>query len=162
MARPRLGPTLAVAATIAVLAAVAAGLFLIENPTTERGFRIDAQRVQDLDALAHAIDCHWTLQSALPPDLDALTSRMARLSGERPIDGRCVPARMTDPETDDPYRYRILSDAMFELCATFAGTSPNSPAAAPGPRSGAVARTWTHGAGTQCFSLAATRISVTP
>ncbi|WP_119462441.1 hypothetical protein [Rhodospirillaceae bacterium SYSU D60014] len=161
MARPQLGVSLAVAATITVLAAVASGLFLIGSPETERGRRIDARRVQDLDVLAHAIDCYWTLRGTLPSDLDSLASQMEQLSNERPIDGRCRPAGMADPETDAPYRYRVLSASTFELCATFAEPSPQDPAAAP-RRADDVARTWTHEAGEQCFTVAATEISLDP
>jgi hypothetical protein len=161
MARLPLGKNLAVAATLTVLAAVAGGLFLIEGPETERGRRIDARRVEDLEALARAIDCYWTLRGALPSDLDALAAQMERLAGERPIDRRCRPSGTSDPETGDAYRYRVVSEKSYERCARVAEPSPPRPAAAP-RREGDAARSWTQDAGPQCFSLAPVEIDLDP
>ena len=86
VARPSLGLVLGAVATAAVVAAVAAGLSLIDGPQARRDARLDDKRIADLDHLAGAIDCYWTLEEgrSLPEDLDALAARLGTPAGARP------------------------------------------------------------------------------
>jgi hypothetical protein len=52
---------------------------------------------------------------------------------------------LADPETGQPYGYRVLDDRRFELCGDFARPSG-------GRLQDAI---WTHGGGRQCFARTA-------
>ena len=98
--------------------------------------RLDARRVEDLRALAGAVDLYWSRGGALPGALDSLTQEQ----GFAP--------QVADPETGRPYEYRILGGDTYELCASFARGTDTEP---PETRSDF----WSHGAGRQCFQLEA-------
>ena len=56
----------------AVVAAVAAGIYLLRSPSEERTLRLDERRVADLVALSGAVDVYWTRHQRLPASLDEL------------------------------------------------------------------------------------------
>lgn len=121
----------------AVVAALAGGLLLIGSPARARTTRLDARRVADLQAIAGGVDLWWTRRGALPPSLDSLARSQPSVNRR-------------DPATGARYEYRALTDATYELCATFEAP-PDRPDAADG--------FWTHGAGRQCFALSAKRVA---
>jgi hypothetical protein len=125
-------PLLAAFLLASVLAA-AGGLWLVGSPAEQAAQRIDDRRVQDLRTIAQALDLHWDRHARLPPDLPGL---VAALETELPL---------ADPETGQPYGYRVLDDRRVELCANFARPSG-------GRLQDAI---WTHGGGRQCFALTA-------
>lgn len=130
---------------LAVLAIVA-GFFIIGTPWEAREFRYDEQRVGDLQNVQYQIINYWQAKAALPATLDEAVD---------PLYGGMMPR---DPETGDPYEYRVTGEHSFELCATFA-----APAQATGkdartvpmlePAYGPVAGNdvWQHGEGRTCF-----------
>jgi hypothetical protein len=118
--------------TVAVTAAVIAGIYLLGSPVEERARRLDDRRVQDLSGISQAIDVYWTRQSGLPASLDRLrTETGANVS-------------VNDPVTNAPYEFRMLDGPKYELCASFEGASRDS-------ERGFDAGFWTHRAGRQCF-----------
>ncbi len=98
---------LAAAVSAVVAAAIIGGLILVGPPARERIRRLDDRRVEDLRALARAVDVYWTRQKSLPASLEELTAEedFAR--------------RTRDPETEALYEYRVLGDKEYELCAHF-------------------------------------------
>jgi len=124
------------AAIVIVIAAIVAGLFVIDGPGEARLERLDAARVEDLRRIEQEVANVWRRTDALPPSLDSL-----RATNRLPADG------VVDPTTGAPYDYRVLSDSTYELCATFDRASDTPPAS----------YTWTdigaHDAGRQCFTL---------
>jgi hypothetical protein len=123
-------------ATIAVTAAVVAGIFVLGSPAEERSRRLDERRVQDLSGIARAVDLYWTRNNAsFPASLETLRNDTgARIS-------------ITDPGTDAPYEFRRLEGSEYELCAVFEGESAES--------ARGVEVFWSHRAGRQCFKRAA-------
>lgn len=131
-----------------VAIAVIAGFFVVGSPKEERMRRFDEQRVAHLQQLQWNIIEYWQSKGKLPTDLAALND---------PTRGVIVP---TDPETGNPYDYKIKTPEAFELCAIFATAtsdigSPQMmtkpiPAEPPfgGVRGGDV---WTHSSGSVCF-----------
>ncbi len=123
-----------IAAQVAVaLFAVSAGLWMLGPPSEQAALRIDDRRVEELRAIARAVDVYYERNSELPESLDALKAALeATLVTE-------------DPETGAAYVYRPGDEKAFELCADFAKASLS------------VSRDtmWTHGAGRQCFPLEA-------
>ena len=69
----------------AVVAAVAAAIYLLRSPSEERTLRLDKRRVADLMALSGAVDVYWTRHQRLPASLDELQSEpVGRLEPEQP------------------------------------------------------------------------------
>ena len=126
-------------AVAAVALAVVAGLVLIGSPGAARATRMDERRVSDLGQISAAADLFWTRHERLPDSLEAL--------GQEP--GVALPAG--DPETGEPYEFRIVTPGTYELCAVFHASSADS-----GRREGELF--WEHGAGPQCFEVEASQI----
>ena len=72
-----MGKSLIALSIAIVISAIVAGLLLVDGPSAERRYRLDAQRVEHLDRLAAAIDCYWTLHDRLPKTVDELAVRLA-------------------------------------------------------------------------------------
>ena len=104
-----LGFWLALIAVVLVGAAVIVGLATVGGPGAARLEKLDDARFNDLYSLEQSIHTVWRRNGAPPPSLDSL--------------GVLPPNALTDPETGEPYDYRVLSDSTAELCATFAQAS---------------------------------------
>lgn len=132
--RPPPGAVLLGIAGAGVLAAVTAGLFLIGSPGQERARRIDDRRVEDLRAIAAAIDLYWTRHGRLPASLDELRGEPG------------VQIVTTDPDGAEGYGYQPVDSVRYEVCARFRRETEVS-YQYPGRN------LWAHGAGWQCFPL---------
>ncbi len=117
-------------------AAVAGGLAIIESPKEARMHRLDERRVQDLRQAASAIDLYWARHKTMPESIP-----VAAVATGWESDGR-------DPTTGEPYGYRVIEGAKYELCATFERTSDLPPATYGDPLAA-------HGSGHQCFAMEA-------
>jgi hypothetical protein len=120
--------------------AVATALVLLNSPEEERGLRLDAQRVRDLEGLSLAIDLYWSRLGELPASLDDLGKEVGSSAG------------FTDPATASMYEYRALAGEVFELCARF------DTAGQQGTEALVEDRFWTHHAGRQCFRREAKKV----
>ena len=129
----RKGTALIVAATIFILAAVVAAIY-IEPPQAAREKRLDDRRVRDLVSLEARVNEYWNRQKKLPQSLSELTA--AGLQGAD-----------LDPETNAAYQYVPTGERSYRLCASF------SSASADNARRDWPARDveWTHARGQQCF-----------
>ena len=141
--RPSGRGLLLLGAAAVVALAVGAAVLVLDSPAEERRRRLDERRVQDLQATAQVIDLYWTLQGALPRDLEAL------------VEWRGIDAPRTDPVTEEPYRYRVTGEATYELCATFARETSDWEAGRPWRPH---APYWHHPAGEHCFELEAEEV----
>lgn len=117
------------------LCSVVGSFFIISSPAESRAFKFDNERVNDLINLSYIINDYYQQNNNKLPD---------NLSLPQFINYR-------DPETDQPYEYKVVASDKYELCATF------SLAAATGPESGLPkpvndADIFSHGAGRQCFN----------
>ncbi len=99
-------------AVLGVIAAIVGGFMVMGTPSEQRNLRFDQERVRDLESIQWRITDYYQTKKALPISLDEMTGALG-------IDR--LPA---DPETDEAYGYTRLSEMSFELCATFALTSP--------------------------------------
>ena len=135
------------AATVLVLASVAAGFWTLGSPLRQREAAWDSKRVADLRAIAGEIRAQWTRKDEtqarqLPASLRALVSA----PGAQPLS-------LQDPVTGQPYEYRCREGPAYELCATFARASNEYRKEAAGlPPS-----FWDHPRGRKCFLLDAAR-----
>jgi hypothetical protein len=131
----RLGRWLAVAASVVVVLAIVAAIWVMGSPSTQREANLDARRVDDLSHIARLLDDHVSTYGTLPPDLATLAKQPGRrLAIVDPVDGR-------------PYGYEVTGARTYRLCAVFVTDTSEIPAAA-GPWR---AEQWTHGKGRHCF-----------
>ncbi|MGE5833857.1 MAG: hypothetical protein ACM4AI_05220 [Acidobacteriota bacterium] len=117
----------------AVVAAIAAAFVYVGSPGEARQRRFDDQRVGDLTEIVTSLDAYWRTNTRLPMSLEE-AARGGAASVPR------------DPESGEPYAYRIVDDRHYEVCATFARPSTDVPAMHEPPFRG-------HAAGRQCFTL---------
>jgi hypothetical protein len=122
------GLYLGLAASIVVVATLAAAIGVMGTPAQQRLVRLDERRIGDLDRIVRAIREH-----GLPPDLATL----ARTPGER--------LSIIDPVDGQPYEFAPLGKDRYRLCARFATDSAKVPSVAWHQRS------WNHGEGRHCY-----------
>jgi hypothetical protein len=129
-----------------IVASIVAGFFIIGTPWQARQYRLDDQRVQDLQSLQSQILSFYQTKQALPASLSQL---------EDPTLYYNVPV---DPVSGQPYEYIKDAELGFQLCATFAaptrsrivgGRSVSMPADYGVKGSG---DNWEHAAGRTCFT----------
>ena len=124
---------------VAVVGSIGYALFLTGSPDQQRNIRLDRERVSNLSNIADNIDAYWDLNQGLPQELTQLSGRSYYVD------------RIHDPETDEPYEYRVLGGSGYELCAVFSTDSDEA-----GSRGRPFSRrAWDHGAGRTCFQLEA-------
>jgi len=124
---------------VAVIAVVSAGFVVIGSPLAQREKRFDEKRVQDLSVIQNYITNYWQNKKTLPAKLSDLAD---------PLLGTFVPV---DPETGEPYEYKILGNLKFELCATFKTESGDVRRSVPKVYPSRGQDNWQHGAGHVCF-----------
>lgn len=142
-----------VAATIAAVLVVFAGLYTLGTPSRARALKFDALRVDDLKRLSNHIDEYWVKNAMLPQTLDSLVA--AKQLDRLP----------TDPQTHQSYTYLVSGERSYRLCATFAQPSDSTASFRDnsdeymlniGVGGTPIARqphSWRHGAGESCFDL---------
>lgn len=119
-------------AVAVVVVSVVIGVVLIGSPAEQRVRKMDDRRTQDLVAISRALNLYWTRHKRLAASLEELSREP----------GVIVSA---DPDTREPYEYRVVGDKKYELCARFQRGSADE---FPGTNN-----FWSHGAGRQCFQL---------
>lgn len=132
--------------SVAVLAAVVSGFFIIGSPQTQRLIRFDQQKVQDLSSIQWQIVNFYQQKERLPQALAEL---------EDPLIGFILPK---DPQTKGVYGYELAGNLTFNLCADFDKESRGYSAQTPKPvalessvRFGIEDENWAHGTGETCF-----------
>ena len=130
MTSPSRRITVSVVTVAAVAIAVVYGLTRVGPPRDQRERRLDERRIEDLRRIARAIDLHWTRHGSLPAALDVLSEATVR------------DVTFNDPESEEPYEYRVETPSTFELCGSF-GTDWLDPS---------VDLFWSHPMGSPLFS----------
>lgn len=133
-------------AVILVIVSIVVGFFIVGSPATQRAYRLDQERVSDLQNIQWQIVNYWQQRQSFPKALADLND---------PISNYFVPS---DPETGEQYEYRLGEGLSFELCATFAKESRGGNVAVertkPVPARGEFGlenEIWTHQSGEKCF-----------
>lgn len=134
------------ATALLVALTIGAGFLIIGTPASQRAYRIDQQRINDLSSLqSYIVYNYYQRKQQLPVALNELTN---------PIEGFTVPK---DPKTGEDYGYRTTNapgaSPSFELCATFDTQSPGTDEsyAEPMGRHLGMSESWQHGVGQTCF-----------
>jgi hypothetical protein len=124
-------------ATLAVLAAVVAGLVASGSPGQVRLQRLDAARAMNLQTIGTTVSNHYRAHGSVPASLTELAGNAAWLDQQ-----------LNDPVSREPYEYRAIDGASYELCARFDTASTKDANAR-------ASRFSIHGAGRQCFTVRA-------
>lgn len=127
-------------AILAVVSSVSYGIYLVGTPAEQRTLKFDQRRGNDLTSISFGIDAYWEQNGRLP---EQLTDMQGRRSFIRSAE---------DPESGEPYEYRVLSEKVYELCAVFNADSASQKREFPPAFSD---RVWEHSAGRVCFGLEA-------
>ena len=100
------GRSLAIAATVVVVATLIGAVVVTGGPSTQRELRLDEQRARDLDQIVTAVNAYSVRHNAIPLSLDSMVpDQLAQ-----------VPR---DPVTRQPYSYAATGPKNFRICATF-------------------------------------------
>ena len=135
---PRIHGVLGIVASLVVAAAVGWGFVLVGSPAARRLARFDEQRLEDVQTIAREIQ--WMVVD--PQDKKKLKEPLPKTLAEAAARARNERVNPRDPETGEPYVYRVKNETTFELCATFAlARDWDSPVF------------WNHPAGTHCFTI---------
>lgn len=127
------GRWLAIAASVVVVATVAAAIIAMGPPSAQRESRLDARRVQDLQRIVQAVDAYHANHRSLPADIATLAAQ--------PGWGLAT----VDPRDGTSYTYTVTGERGYRVCARFT-TDTARVADAPW-----AADSWNHGVGRQCF-----------
>lgn len=142
-ARNGIGRWLAIAASVVVVATVAAAMFVMGSPSAQRQARLDSRRVHDLNRIVQVVERYVEAHDALPPDLATLAGQ----PGQR--------LAIADPVTGAPYGFEVTGQRSYRLCAVFVTDTAQTPAVG-GPWT---LDDWDHAAGRQCFERKADQAS---
>jgi hypothetical protein len=126
----------ATAATLAVLAAVVAGLVASGSPGHVRLQRLDAARAMNLQAISNLVASHYRAHGSVPTSLAELAGNPGWLDQQ-----------LRDPVSRAAYDYRAIDSVSYEICARFDTESTMARTQAVTPQNFSV-----HGAGRQCFT----------
>jgi hypothetical protein len=113
-----LGPILAIAGAVVVVAAVIAGFIAVGGPGDARDRRLDEMTLGRMSNIVAAAQCAFTLEGAAPPDLAGLSAAMDRVTQRAATDDRGCDVYGSTPLADD-VEYSRLADDRIHLCGDF-------------------------------------------
>ena len=99
--------------TAVIVAAIVAGLLLIESPTTARMARFDSARLSELSRIAQEIN-QYIIENEQAPET------LTFLGGEYNYADL-----ISDPRSGEPYLYEPLEGDSYRLCAEFETDGPH-------------------------------------
>jgi hypothetical protein len=142
---PNKARIIGLAVGLLVALSIALGFFIVGTPGQARDYRLDEQRVSDLQNIQWQVVSYWQLKQKLPAQLNELTDS---------ISGWRVPV---DPKSGGAYTYKATGTHSFELCATFASKSSQknmgrSSIYPSEPYGMGMNDNWQHTAGEVCFA----------
>ncbi len=103
----KLGKIFGTLAVLLVVVSIVSGFLVVGSPSTQRDYRLDQERIGDLQNIQWQIVSYWQQRQSFPKSLTDLND---------PISNYIVPS---DPETGEQYEYKMGEGLAFELCATF-------------------------------------------
>jgi len=137
--------TIGLVVSCILLLAIIGGFFIMGSPQTQRQFRYDEDRINDLRNIQSQVTEYYRTTEKIPASLDELKD---------PLVGNYIDV---DPETGDAYGYTATGKLTFQICATFSRPFPEFEISDTGKddwRVQELQRTktdWDHDAGRTCF-----------
>ena len=81
------------------------GVYFAGNPSQARAERYDQQRIEDFEGLHSGLYDYYQVNKKLPASLVDIDVYYGQV--------------YTDPETNEPYEYVVVSDNTYKICAIF-------------------------------------------
>ncbi len=126
-----------VVAGVLVLGAIISGFAILGSPRTQKLYRYDERKVNDLTDIKFSIENYYSQKGVLP-----VTITEAAAEGYGIV--------LSDPQSNLPYEYEKIDERNYNLCAEFNKELPvANPETYTIPYPGY--QTWTHPAGHYCF-----------
>lgn len=100
--------SLAGGVTIAMIVAVALGLWTMGSPSHQRALRLDGVRMKRLYSLGSMVELRYSTTKTLPSTLDELGPNNTE---------------WLDPVSGQLFEYNVTGPKSFRMCATFAASS---------------------------------------
>lgn len=129
---------LAIAASVGMAAAVAAGLFVVGSPMHQRALRLDGRRVSDLSRISLQVMSYWSQHKSLPPDLTVVDAGGGHIG---------------DPVSGAAYGYVVTGPETYRLCADFDVPSESEDRGHEGYIPPSSEQRWHHPPGRHCFDM---------
>lgn len=128
-----------IVALVIILASIIWGFAVLGSPMTQRLYKYDEQKVNDLMNISSAVQNYYSTYQILPSSLSTI-----------PPD---YYISLVDPQTQKPYKYELVQNLRYKLCAEFNKSSPNldNPNSGSRPVLYKGASLWDHPAGEYCF-----------
>ncbi|MFZ2523429.1 MAG: DUF5671 domain-containing protein [Minisyncoccia bacterium] len=124
-----------VVAGVMVVASIVWGFSVLGSPYTQRLYKYDDQKVNDLTNISGAIDNYFIQKNSLPNELSDMSSTYYYFVS-------------VDSQTQKPYEYIKSGSTTYKICAEFNKASPDSDSSVSRPM-GVIS--WSHPAGRHCF-----------
>lgn len=126
-----------VVASVVVIGSIVWGFAVLGSPQTQRLFKYDDQKINDLININNAVDNYYSMRQVLPKDFAELATINYYMS-------------VVDAETQKPYEYIVTGNNSYQLCAEFNKASNEDTVSSQAYPMGGFS--WTHGAGRHCFT----------
>ncbi len=123
---------------VIILGSIIWGFSVLGSPQTQRLYKYDEQKVNDLMNLNNEVINFYSNKGTLPKTMEEMAS------------GNYYVAPV-DPQTQKPYEYEKTNNTTYNLCAEFNKASDGTDDSTR-PVSPYEYTTWTHPAGRYCFS----------
>ncbi len=124
-----------VVAGVIIFGSIIWGFSVLGSPRTQRLFKYDQQKVNDLQQINNAITSQYELKGTLPNNLAELFVTQSYIP-------------QTDQQTQKSYEYEKVSNTAYKLCAEFNKALTNNGYYANPREFGGM---WIHPAGRHCF-----------
>lgn len=111
-----------IAAIAALVAMLGVGTYSVINAPYKRALKNDGARITDIVRIFAAAREIYKKERAVPPNLEAIAQKADR------------PLAITDPETRQPYEYRVAGPTTIEVCVFYQATAETRELFPDGPQ----------------------------
>lgn len=139
LAFPQRRKAVQVAVGVLALVTIALGFVIVGTPQQARLYRLDDQKIQDLQSIQSSVVNYWQTKRELPATLASLTNSLSFAD---------IPQ---DTQYQTAYEYRATGSTSFVLCATFNQKSRVGQPSVAYPAYGVTSTNWQHESGHVCF-----------
>ena len=96
--------------TVFVIALIAVGFVIGGTPISVRDMAIDSTRISNFNSIQYAVENYYQTHNSLPQSLLDLPSTLTT----------------TDPQTQKPFDYKMVSQTNYQLCTVFSTDSKSN------------------------------------
>lgn len=98
-------------ASVLVLGSIAIGFLVLGSPRTQRLYKYDTQKLENISNIKYSIENYVYSNNMLPAKLEDINDYSYRINTE-------------DPQTKQKYEYIITGENTYQLCAVFNKATP--------------------------------------